>query len=693
MNNMLIDAKSEYSRPLTCENVQCLIFYQADFACVYRLVDSVRGPGRSAAKQLQYAAEDMFQDEDSTLSTARAAWEYIDLPASLAGAVVTKRATLILARGKLVDALSPTHTHESTHTRHTSAVLDAAGTGAGAMAWERDLLSQYANTKGPLRGLRPGSMVCVPVCNGHGEVVGVVQVARAIDVCQNVQVSQGYPKPFCERQIHLLHHFAAILGGHLGAAQASVNVTDLDRTQIYSVPHQSVDTVPQLIKGANAELEQTAVALASAARFHCDNDHVLLHLLDERSLLFTSFYNASSYTSATSAGLAWRVMGEDSLMHVEYGTLRSVDATLYGHLNIIPMHNLCCALRQGNGKAFAVLEVIRCAPPGQHWKERARFSAKDMQQIHRLCQRAAGAVEASWRAHQLAAAVDYERKNLLFSLHSARTRTTEELVSVLSAELTRRMHTMLCQVYVLAGNKEVWTLVGREIITFPRKKAGVVSLLLQRHESACLASGPQAPKALMNNDTAADENCQDPMAIRNRIKTVAVLAVPVLVPVASKSKSPGLKHVKKDVIDCQPATEVELEGDREEEDEETDSDLEDSAAATQPIAVVVLTNRLDDKGKEFVGLPPAAPGALPLPTAVLTEHASRRLLAGDQGKSFHTRKESRPWKLHGEDRMLKSPSAQAPNKKVLRVTAFTARDLDLVTNLVLAAAASLDVSA
>jgi hypothetical protein len=293
----------------------------------------------------------------------------------------------------------------------------------------------------------------------------------------------------------------------------------------------------------------------------------------------------------------------------------------------------------------------------------------------------------------LAAAVEYERKNVLFCLHSARTRTTEELVTVLSAELTLRMHTMLCQVYVLAGNKEVWTLVGREIITFPRKKAGVVSLLLQRHESACLASGPQAPKALMNNDTAADENCQDPMAIRNRIKTVAILAVPVLVPVASKSKSPGLNHVKQDVIDCQPATEVEVEGDKEEEDEETDSDLEDSAAATQPIAVVVLTNRLDDKGKEFVGLPPAAPGALPLPTAVLTEHASRRLLAGDQGKSFHTRKESRPWKLHGEDRMLKSPSAQAPNKKVLRVTAFTARDLDLVTNLALAAAASLDVSA
>jgi hypothetical protein len=445
-------------------------------------------------KHLQYAAEDMFQDEDSTLSTARAAWEYIDLPASLAGAVVTKRATLILARGKLVDALSPTHTHESTHTRHTSAVLDAAGMGAGAMAWERDLLSQYANTKGPLRGLRPGSMVCVPVCNGHGEVVGVVQVARAIDVCQNVQVSQGYPKPFCERQIHLLHHFAAILGGHLGAAQASVNVTDLDRTQIYSVPHQSVDTVPQLIKGANAELEQTAVALASAARFHCDNDHVLLHLLDERSLLFTSFYNASSYTSATSAGLAWRVMGEDSLMHVEYGTLRSVDATLYGHLNIIPMHNLCCALRQGNGKAFAVLEVIRCAPPGQHWKERARFSAKDMQQIHRLCQRAAGAVEASWRAHQLAAAVDYERKNLLFSLHSARTRTTEELVSVLSAELTRRMHTMLCQVYVLAGNKEVWTLVGRESSHFRAKRLASCPFSSNDMRAPALPLVPKHPK-------------------------------------------------------------------------------------------------------------------------------------------------------------------------------------------------------
>jgi hypothetical protein len=43
--------------------------------------------------------------------------------------------------------------------------------------------------------------------------------------------------------------------------------------------------------------------------------------------------------------------------------------------------------------------------------------------------------------------------------------------------------------------------------------------------------------------------------------------------------------------------------------------------------------------------------------------------------------------------MLKGLSPHDPHKKVLRVTAFTPRDLDLVTNLALAAAASLDVTA
>ena len=48
---------------------------------------------------------------------------------------------------------------------------------------------------------------------------------------------------------------------------------------------------------------------------------------------------------------------------------------------------------------------------------------------------------------------------------------------------------------------------------------------------------------------------------------------------------------------------------------------------------------------------------------------------------------------HTHTRMLKGLSPHDPHKKVLKVTAFTPRDLDLVTNLALAAAASLDVSA
>ena len=207
--------------------------------------------------------------------------------------------------------------------------------------------------------------------------------------------------------------------------------------------------------------------------------------------------------------------------------------------------------------------------------------------------------------------------------------------------------------------------------------------------------------------------------MRHRIKTVAVLAVPILAPMTShtgtklgKTESPATLALKRapslsrvpsvtdkaasvtastsQVPDCEPA---EAESD-EEGDDEDDDDLIVATGASQPIAVVVLTNRLDDKGKEFVGLPPpAAPGALPLPAAALTEHASRRLIDAHAGKTFHTRKESKAWKLHGDDRMLKGLSPHDPHKKVLRVTAFTPRDLDLVTNLALAAAASLDVTA
>ena len=50
-------------------------------------------------------------------------------------------------------------------------------------------------------------------------------------------------------------------------------------------------------------------------------------------------------------------------------------------------------------------------------------------------------------------------------------------------------------------------------------------------------------------------------------------------------------------------------------------------------------------------------------------------------------------RTHTHIRMLKGLSPHDPHKKVLRVTAFTPRDLDLVTNLALAAAASLDVTA
>ena len=53
-------------------------------------------------------------------------------------------------------------------------------------------------------------------------------------------------------------------------------------------------------------------------------------------------------------------------------------------------------------------------------------------------------------------------------------------------QVEERLHCMLCQVYVLSqthlGDDDVWSMLGKEKVIFPSKKAGVVTQALERFE-------------------------------------------------------------------------------------------------------------------------------------------------------------------------------------------------------------------
>ena len=107
----------------------------------------------------------------------------------------------------------------------------------------------------------------------------------------------------------------------------------------------------------------------------------------------------------------------------------------------------------------------------------------------------------------------------------------------------------------------------------------------------------------------------------------------------------------------------------------------------RPIAVITLTNRLDDKGSQFVG---PAVGAPQTPAGAMgKEVAARRWIGAEQGKTYHTRRESKAWKIHGQDRMLRIPNPDFPERSVLNVLGFSARDVDLVKALAQVSAAPL----
>ena len=59
-------------------------------------------------------------------------------------------------------------------------------------------------------------------------------------------------------------------------------------------------------------------------------------------------------------------------------------------------------------------------------------------------------------------------------------------------QVEERLHCMLCQVYVLSqthlGDDDVWSMLGKEKVIFPSKKAGVVTQVLERFEKQAVAA-------------------------------------------------------------------------------------------------------------------------------------------------------------------------------------------------------------
>jgi len=283
-------------------------------------------------------------------------------------------------------------------------------------------------------------MICMPVLNLRGAVAGVIQVARTLDHHES-KGNKGWPKPFSSRAKVLIDLFASLVSGHLEVVSSRVE-QDPKASEVVlqgSEPTQAIDPVPKLCKGAQEGLTTVVGNLAAAVRNQCEADDVLVHLLEPRAMCWHTYHKGQIFVTQTSVGLAWKaVTSQDCAVRVRFQSVRTLDSSLYTHLNLTPAQVMCCALRHDNGKAFGVLELIRTPLPGSlHFpdRERAAFTVKEELQVARLAATAAASLDAAWRASQLASVAEYQRKNLSFGLRCAQNRSLESLVQTLSKEV------------------------------------------------------------------------------------------------------------------------------------------------------------------------------------------------------------------------------------------------------------------
>ena len=227
---------------------------------------------------------------------------------------------------------------------------------------------RYANTAGPLKGLRRGSMLCEPVLSVSGNVAAVVQVVRSKDQ-HEAEGNVGFPQPFSTRAKHLLRLFAVLLQGHLSAAApAALLAPPADVHRTLSLLEQAVDPIPRHARETQRALATGVANLAAAARSLCAVDAVLVHLYDDRDLTFRTVCDTTgvpdtSRTLVTSStvGFAWRAAAEDRVVSQRVEAARNVDMSLYEELGITPACVMVCALRQAGGRLFGFLELVRVA--------------------------------------------------------------------------------------------------------------------------------------------------------------------------------------------------------------------------------------------------------------------------------------------------------------------------------------------
>jgi len=138
--------------------------------------------------------------------------------------------TVIWAQGLLTQYQKKTHcvfhtlgihscdTHTFTWHTHIQVTCPYVHT-LRAVLWEQDLLTQFPNTAGPLKGRRRGCMICVPLFDAHGGVAGVVQVCVLVGAYVYV-----WPSKVCSLSLSLPLFLSILSSLKLSFSQALLSL-------------------------------------------------------------------------------------------------------------------------------------------------------------------------------------------------------------------------------------------------------------------------------------------------------------------------------------------------------------------------------------------------------------------------------------------------------------------------------------
>uniref|UniRef100_A0A7S0EHB2 GAF domain-containing protein n=1 Tax=Hanusia phi TaxID=3032 RepID=A0A7S0EHB2_9CRYP len=592
---------------------------EADFACLY-LYDE-------EAKLLRWVPVGVRKEDLDAYKCHDTGFAVTEAQDSVAGAVALRAKKLEVIKGRVLN------------------------NNAEAKSWDENFLSSQGNMSGPMRSLVAGSMLCYPVLGPNQKVVGVLQVARLADT--SPENSSAWPQPFSKRSKEILDLVIVFLRGHLLNLLCQVEKQDR-QPQVSGFPTQVVDPLPGLLNQGIRECFSMAQKIQKWFLANFDADQILIYLLDERDMAFELFYQDKSFVADLESGFAWRAMNERILKSSKISENKFVNKDVYEFFNLSPQHSLCCPLRRANGKPFGVVELLRGGSTAKG-KEALNFNRKEELTIFRLCTRISHSLENAWRLRLLSRIADFQKKRIEFSLNTGKLSSPAHFIESLTAELERRIHCMLYSVYIFDGS-DAWTIVRGESepVRFSIRGSGILGLVVDNYSS-------MKQPFYVNQSAAKDPDFHDPYAGNRRIKSVTILAVPLVS--SSSTKKRGIK-------------------DQEQEDQTNASDpallsVVKSAVSSRSedfFGVLVLTNRLEEKPR----------------VQAMTCHAelgSHQLLDAESGLLGHL--QSRAWKNHGDESLFRSLAAKK-NSKGLLIRRFTDGDVDLVQALVQNAVAGFD---